>query len=784
MIRNYVVVAVRGLSRDIGYTALNVLGLAVGMACCLLVAAFVQFETSSDAQHTRGDRIYRVLRETRNADGVARYSDGTSGPLAAAMQAEIPEVELAARMWKHWISVKSEDSHLYRSVVVVDPAFFEIFDFRLVSGSVSALRDPGAIFLTEGNARAFFGTGDPTGQALHIQGDQGEGDYIVAGVIEEPAHSTTVWFDLITAHHPAGFYRPQWEDWLPGRWRSTTNYVLLREGADPVRAESKVRPMLARHFGPELARTDTYHLQSLLRTRLYSEADFGIRGERGIRQVCTYAITAALVLLIACINFVNLSTARSSRRAREVGVRKVSGAHRRQLITQFLGESVLLSLLSFGVAVVLASLGRDTFGELVGIGLGRAWNLVPPAIVAAAAVGVLAGIYPALLLTRAEPVAVLKGIGAPSRGARLRRCLVVFQFAAAMLFVILAMTIHGQLTYIANQPLGFDEDHIVNLWMTNRKPELYGDLDRLKQVLLEHPNVISVAGQFAWGIMRPETVTAHEVGADVEHSFHEIGTDPDFLSTFRVKLVSGRNFRPRTTEALVNEAAVEAMDWDDPIGKQIKWPGEVGPLTIVGVVEDFHFESLRSPIGPVAMYHMWFASHMSVRISPTNVAATLDHFQEVWQKNAPEYPFDYQFLDEKIDASYHADRKAAKLATVSAGLSGLVACLGLFGLAALSAEQRTREIGIRKALGASVIRIVSLLSGEFLRLVLLAFVLATPIAHFAGQRWLQDFAYRFDLPWYIFPAVGLLALAVAAVSVSYQSVQAALADPVDSMRYE
>ena len=540
--------------------------------------------------------------------------------------------------------------------------------------------------------------------------------------------------------------------------------------------------MLGRHLGPELAKTDAYHLQSLPRTHLYAEVDFGTQTERSIGQVYTYVLTALLVLLIACINFVNLSTARSSRRAREVGVRKTSGATRTQLVAQFLGESVLLSLLSLCGALVLASWGQETFDQLVGVGLHPPWGLLPGAFAVAILVGVLAGIYPAIALTRPAPGWIMKGLDTAPRGARLRKGLVVSQFAASVLFAILAMTVHSQLTYIATRPLGFDKEQIVALWMINRKPELYEDLDPIKQMLLAHPNVISVAGLFEHGMLGPGAVTARALGDDADHAFHQIGTDPDFLFTFRVELKRGRNFRPRTTEAVVNESAVRAMGWKDPLGQQIKWPGEVGPLTVVGVVEDFHFQSMRSAIGPLAIYHMWFASQLNVRIEPTNAEATIAHFQEVWQKMAPEYPFDYGFIDEAIDRAYRSDRKAARLATFAAGVSGFVACLGLLGLGAFAAERRRREIAVRKVLGASAVRLVAMLSREFFLLVTAANLIAWPIAYVCARRWLDTFAYRIDLAVEIFAITAIIALALAMATVATHTLRAVRANPVDSLR--
>ncbi|HJP31017.1 MAG TPA: ABC transporter permease [Candidatus Latescibacteria bacterium] len=782
MFRSYIVVAVRSLVRDRGFSTLNVLGLAVGMACCLLVAGFVQFETSYDRQHTQADRIYRVLRETRNADGESRFSSGTSGPLAAVMRAEIPEVERAARMWHHWISVQSETQHLYRTVAVVDPAFFDIFDYTMLSGSLDALESPGTVYLTEQNATALFGTEDPIGKPLRIQGDQGAGDYTVAGVFEEPAHSTTLWFDVVTAHHPPGFHRPLWEDWLTGTWRMTRNYILLRDGADPDRAEALLQPMLSRFLGPETGKTDTYHLQSLPRTHLYEEVDFGKRTDRSIDQVYTYALSAGLVLLIAGINFVNLSTARSSRRAREVGVRKASGARRVQLIGQFLGESVLLSLLSLAGAVVLMLLAQDTFNQLVGISLEPAWDIVPAAIPFAVVAGLLAGAYPAIVLSGSQPVGVLKTHHGRTRGAGVRKGLVVFQFASSILFVILSLTVRGQLTYIENRPLGYDEEYIAALWMTNRKPELYGQIENIKHMLLEHPNVISVAALHGWGIMRPAVVTARESGKVGDHAFHGIGTDPDFLSTFGMRLLKGRNLEPETPEILVNEAAVKAMGWDDPIGRQLKWSEERDYATVVGVIGDFHFQSLRSPVGPLIVYNAWFASQVNVRIRSTDVSATIDHFQDVWAKTAPEYPFDVGFIDEAIDRSYHADRQAARLSSASAAMAGLVASLGLLGLVAFATERRRKEISIRKVLGASAARVVGLLSREFLLLVAAANLISWPVAYIVSRQWLDSFVYRTDVGIEVFVLTALMAFSLAMATVATHTLKAVWADPVDALR--
>jgi len=439
MFKNYFIVARRNLMRYKSFSLINIAGLAVGMACCILILQYIRYELSYDRQHTKANHIYRVLRETQQTDGQSNFTWGVSGPLASAMQEEIPEVEQVVRKWHHSIGIKYGDRHLKATFALVDATFFKIFDFPMVSNAdpISTLKQPGRILLTERNVKRFFGNEDPIGKTISIHGSLSEGDYVIAGVLKDYDSNTTMGFDFITTHLPnVRYVNELWDEWIPGSWRMTQVYALLHKGANVKEVEAKLAHIMSRDLGPKVTQTDRYRLQSLPRTRLYSGADFGMRSDQSIEQIYMLGTVAALVIVIACINFVNLSTARASKRTQEVGTRKVFGAHRSQLMRQFMIEAILIALLSAGFAIQLAQLMLPSFNALLQLNLNLGLDLLPYLIGLAIIVGILAGSYPALYLSRFQPAQALNGGTGPKKAEFLRRGLVVLQFTVSIILIV------------------------------------------------------------------------------------------------------------------------------------------------------------------------------------------------------------------------------------------------------------------------------------------------------------------------------------------------------------
>ena len=810
MFKNDLTVAVRSFWRQKTYSLINVLGLAVGLACAILILQYVHFELAFDRHSALANRTYRVLRETRRTDGPSSYSNGLSGLLKDALEEEVPEVVTAVRRWGHGgVTIGWGETRLQGSIAVVDPGYFAVFDLDLENGGdpLTALGQPGTILIKKDRVSKYFGDVDPVGKTVTVHDVIAKGTYVVAGVIEaNPSNTTVHWSEFVTTHYPDEEYPKQhWNRWLPGTWRMTGIYVVLRENALISDVEGKLASIMAKHLGPEVARVDRYRLQKLTRTRLYSTADFGMPSPRRIEHIYALLTTAGLLLLVACVNFINLTTARATRRAREIGVRKMTGAGRGQLIRQFLSESWLMSLMGLVIAVVLTKLALPTVNGFVNADLTIDNETFLLGIGLSLVVGVVAGLYPALVLSSFGPVVAYRMGSAGVGGGWVRRTLVVFQFAVSILLISGTLTVYAQLDYIEGQNLGYDDEGIISLPFFSRGVSRREQL-QVKDAFTGHPNVLGVSLASGRNFQNPSRVTIKRTDKENELSVYQIQADGGFLDIFRIPLLEGRNFRERDLrvdlrrngpdEFILNRAAVRALGFPDdesPIGHPVQvYGGDQKRLykrdklegTIVGVVPDFHFQSLHEPVKPLMINPHYWVWHVLLRVRGDRLTETLSFCEETWYRFAPDIVFRHSFQDERTKNAYQAERQTATLSIVVAGLAVFVGCMGLLGLAAFAAERRSKEIGIRKVLGATVASVLGLLSSEFLRLFIVANVIAWPLAYVMARAWLDSFAYRIDLGLLIFAQGGMIVGVLALTTVFAQTIRAATSDPVDVLRTE
>lgn len=794
MLKNYLLVALRTLKRQRAFALINVTGLAVGLACCLLILLYVRDELSYDRHHTRAEHVARLTRTS---------SALSAGPMGPALVRDLPGVEHAARITGDTrAGIRRDDGEVFsESILFVDSSFVDIFTVEFLRGDpATALHRPDALLLTESAARRYFDDADPMGRPLTVQLEE-QLELTVTGVVADPPRASHFRYDLLASFEPVARASQRMENWHTN-WLFT--YMLLAEGTDAADVEAALPAFFERHVGEEWTH---FGIQSLLDVHLRSaHLEYDIAPQGNIAYVLLFSAVAALILLIACINFVNLSTARSLKRAKEVGARKVFGARRSQLVAQFLGEAVLLAVLALALAGWLVSLLLPFFRDLAGRDLVLTVNDVGPglgmALVLILVVGVVAGSYPAFVLSRFRPAAALRGQsgGMGGRGW-MRRGLVAFQFAVSLFLIVGTLVVDRQLGFLREARLGYDGDQVLAIDFGDA---LDGRYEAVKREVLRHPNVLgasasdNVPGEGVSDFLyRPEGWTEADMpGWDTYF------VDADYMEVLGMEIARGRGFRPDVSpEAagfVINETALRDIVaavgdvWEDPIGRQIEFyvPGAEGWQVlrqgpVVGVVKDFHYRSLHAEIGPLVMQVLpGVFDVLLVDVRTDGLDETLAFLEDQWEAFGPDRPFEYAFLDEAYDRLYQNEAHMGTLFSVFAGLAVLVACLGLFGLAAYTAERRTKEIGVRKVLGASVTDIVLLLSKEFVVLVVVAFVVAAPLVWLAMERWLNNFAYRAEWGLDLLALAGGLGLAIALLTVSAQAIRAALTDPVESLRYE
>ena len=826
MFRSYLIATLRTLLKNRGLTAINILGLAIGMASVILIALYIQYEFSYDQHHVNATRIYRVFR-TVSMENTTSVSPRASGALAPALKRDFPEVQEAIRTRLLTAWVKTDDHFFQQDVCVADREIFNVFTIPFVTGDPgTALTRPSSMVLTESMAHKFFQNQNPIGKVLQVDHQElsGTGTYFVTGIVRDFPPNSTFYFDCLTAT-PKGNLANMWSIWQPtGAYRPFFTYILLLEGYDHRALEQKLPDFMAQYMGDEVRQTTRYILQPLTRVHLYSHRDLGRQfvGSGDIKQVYAFGLVAGFILVLACVNFMNLSTARSSSRAREVGLRKVVGASRQQLIGQFLGESLLVALTAMIVALIVVELVLPWFNgfiqrDLILHSSENLWWLVG-LIGFGLGVGVLAGSYPAFVLSSFLPTQVMKGDWIPgSKHVGLRKALVVFQFAISIAFITGTIVVQEQLAYIRNKDLGFDKELIVGIpiFIYSRQlhhggPEdLRWRIPTVKQVFMAHPNIVkATATRFPQGgYITTDTFRADD--ADWQMGVFDI--DRDYLDFFNIELVAGRlapeppklpetiknlgelqeyekkvrEYREKGQPYILNETAVQQLGWDEPIGKRFKEKN--GPEGyVIGVIKNFHVQTLHNAIRPVTFKTRTGAGkYLYLKLGTQNMQETLAFIEKTWREFLPQIPFTFWILDDDLTrVRYQNEIRTGNALTVFSGLTIFVACLGLLGLISFRAEQKTKEIGIRKVLGASVFSIFNLLAKEFVKLVIIACVIAGPIAYLFAGRWLQDFAYRIDLHVMYFLIGGVLALLLAIATMTYQALKAARTNPVDALRTE
>ncbi|MFC5271877.1 ABC transporter permease [Adhaeribacter terreus] len=800
MLKNYIKIAWRNLVRNKVYSAINILGLAIGISACILIFLFVRDEMTYEEHFDKADRIFRVTNDI-NLQGQTDKFALTPFPLADALKKDFPVVQAVTRVMPIgkqtvWLEDKvfSEENFYF-----ADSTFFRIFNYPFLYGDPStALDAPKTVVITDELAKKYFGSVENAmGQTLKFS----KNPHKITGVFHDPGHSHFKLNALLSVNTFDETLKNQFSgDWFR---MSLYTYVLLPDADKKAEFEANLATFYAKTVVPwmrenKLNASMQYHMQPLPDIHLNNEFSYDISPAGNKAYVYIFGFVALFILLIACINYMNLSTARSAKRSKEVGLRKVIGAHRSQLIRQFVGESVFITILAILVALALVELLLPFFNALTekNFSLANFFNgpflLVMALIVAF--VGLVGGSYPAFFLSAFKPVDVLKSDKNPrGSNAFLRRILVVTQFTISLILIIGTIVVFSQMQFLKNNDLGFNKEQVVVIDIPNGDTTLVNRLPVIRQEFLSNPNIKKVSNAASIPGERTGRLLYLAEGANggqmEEKTLSTLFVDYDFLDMMEIKLKAGRNFSRdiKTDDSMafiINETAAKWLGWQDPIGKNLE-NGLGAKGKVVGVVKDFHFASLHNKIEPLAlMLAPKSQGFLMVRVAPQNLPATLSFIEEKWQTFDKKHPMEYFFLYENFNKQYRAEEKMLTVFGYFAALTILIACLGLFGLASFTAEQRTKEIGIRKVLGSSVSEIMLLLSKDFAWLVLISIVLAAPIAWYGMNRWLQDFAYRTEIHWWIFVLSGLAALIIAMLTVSFQAAKAARLNPIKALRAE
>jgi len=808
MIRNYLKTAYRSLLKNKGFTAINVLGLALGLATCLLIVFYVFDELSYDHYNAKIDRIYRVNSDIKFGGNENSYAVSPA-PLAAAIKASFPEIEQVVRFRNRGgYQVKKGNQDIEEdNMIYTDPSIFNVFTIQMIDGDpATALKEPHSVVITDEMARKYFNrTTNVAGQTLTF-GDTAF--YKVTGVIKKLPKQSHFNFDFFLSS--STLHSDEDLAWFSNNFNT---YLLLRPGTDYKKLQAKLPSFLRAQAGAQLQSIlhinfdqlekggsyFRFSLTPLKDIHLHSDrvGEIGMNGN--ISSVYIFSSIGLFILLIACINFMNLSTARSANRAREVGVRKVLGSARGQLIAQFLTESVIVTLVAAVIAVFAAWALLPLFNNLAGKELVVTpqvfeWSL-PVLFGIVVIIGFIAGAYPAFFLSAFQPIQVLKGkLAGGFKGGFLRGSLVVFQFFISIVLIIGTLVVYKQLKYIQDKDLGFNRDHVLiiqRIWQLGDKDKAFrseiSQLAGVKSASLSGFLPTSDAGNSTSFFKNP---TLDQKNALLTQEWF---VDENYIPTLDIKMAAGRNFSAQmatdSTAVVINEAAAMQLGYENPINQELYTPNDPMGKTmktyhIIGVMKNFNYRSLKEDIKPLLLVYQEDRGAMTVRIKTSNIPALLDQVKAKWTSFVPSKEFNYTFMDDAFNQQYNTEQRTGTIAITLTSLAIIIACLGLFGLAAYAAEQRTKEIGIRKVLGANISTIVGMLSKDFIKLVLIAIVLAVPIGWYFMDKWLQGFAYRINIQWWIFAAAGLAAIIIAFVTISFQSIKAALINPVKSLRSE
>jgi putative ABC transport system permease protein len=786
MIRNNIKLAFRSIFRKQGYSITSIFGLAVGMTCCLAILFFVLDELSYDQYHVKKERIHRLVTAVTSGNSIAKVT----GPWGVAAKAEIPEIEDMTRfVWAGQMLFSRGDKLLYENLGrYADSTTFNIFSFDLLEGDPrTALTAPNSIVLTQSLSKKYFGDEPALGGSIKLDNHEFNVTGILADVPLNSHFSFTYLLSMSSLQHPDK------DDWL--RWNQFYTYLLLRDGASPESVASKMKVVLQKNLEPETAASYDPFLQPLTSIHLYSHLFREMNPNSDVMYIYIFSSIALLILLISCANFVNLATALGATRAKEIGVRKVNGAYRRQLIGQFITEAFITSMLSLLLAQLMTSAILPAVNELTGKNLTLNYIQQPMAlagiILVAILTALLAGGYSAFYLSSLKPVQVIKGKWSPKGGAVVRKGLVTFQFMLSSLLIIGSIIIQQQLYFINTRSLGFDPQQVVTIPI--QADALRTNYETVRKELEALPGVVSVSasgnqpGGSDWGIPS----LAEGFTNDNMPAMRVMAVDPGFIRTFGMEVVNGRGFSADlasdSSAYLINEEGARQLGWTDPLTKTISMPAVNRPGgPVIGVVKDFHFRSLREKIGPLLFFMPpagWYSQY-SIKIDAADTQAILKSIEDKWSQFDPEHPFTFSFFDEGYSQLYQQENRLATIVNYFTFIGIFLSCLGLYSLASLTTEQRTKEIGIRKAIGATSRQIVMMLSKQYLTLVIAGFVVALPAALWMSDKWLQSFAYRDDFNVLLIAAGCGLSVMVALLTVGYRAWRAARINPVVSLRNE
>ena len=807
MFKNYLKIAFRTLLRNKLFTFINTFGLSLGVGCCLLILLFVKNELSFDRFHENSDRLFRLYESGMKVNGEIENSAFLPLPIAPSLKNDIPEIENYTRLLTAGGTMTYGDKVFSEAFLFVDPEFLQMFSFKIRSGATTQALTNQGIVITPPVATKYFGNDDPVGKTLTISQSHLTTDFIVSAVTEEVPVNSSIEFAILMPISRHSRYASQGQSW---RHYNGSSYVLLKDGADRMATQQKLSLAAEKYFGERIKRMreqgnlsesqDAYQLRLQPVTAIHLDTKIQHSPEPVSHPVYSYILSgiALLVLGIACINFVTLSISRASSRTREIGVRKVLGAKRLQLLRQFWGEALLLSLLAMVFGVVLAEfllpmlqeLARTTFATTSFTDS----SLVLFFPVLLLLVSLIAGGYPAAYLSKFQPVAALSGKLKLHHKNLFTRILVAFQFGLSIFLIVCSLFMANQLRYMLNKNLGYDAEHVVVVPTFARDGKLADErVDRLQEELARRPEIV-IAARTSASFTRGWDRNGFKHNGVLRRAF-VYRVDENYLNLMAMELKEGRNFTPGMTSdivgsVIVNEALVKEFGLQEPVvGKRLGgWneknvPG--GPV-IIGVVKDYNFLSLKNQIGPafLTMDPNWFASEVLIRIRGENIPGTLQLLEATWKKIAPEAPFAYSFLDENVARQYDEEKRWGSIITFSSLLAILLACLGLLGLVANTVSNRAKEVSIRKVLGASVANLVETLTSTFLKLILVANIIAWPLAWYAMNPWLQNFAYRIDISLWVFALAGGIAFLIAFLTVGVQALRAAVANPVEALRYE
>jgi putative ABC transport system permease protein len=810
MFKNYFKIALRNLTRFKIYSFINIAGLAVGMACSILIILFVLDELNYDRFHKNSDRIYRLSREWFNQDGTSSlHLARVAPPIGPLLKNDFPNaIEEMTRIIYDWETlVKVDDkSFIEEGFFWAEENFFKVFSFKLLKGNTStALSEPYSCVITESTAKKYFGDENPVGKTI-LYG--GEDNFKVTGVVEDIPKNSHFKFDLlgsfITLNDYIGIEN------LTRNWGSNNyvTYLLLPKNFPVIELEKQIPGFLDKHISQlvidetgnppavQPSKVNKLHLWKLTDIHLHSQLTTELEENGNINDVYIFSITALLILLIAYINFMNLATARSAKRAREIGMRKVLGAYKRQLMLQFIGESLIISFIALFFAIVIVEAALPFFNNFIDKQLSLNYFGNPTIILGLVGltllVGLISGSYPAFLLSSFNTIKVLKGNNSSSRKSTFRTVLVVSQFTISIALIICMGIVYSQMEYFRSKDLGYDKSRIVLLPSSD---EIKTNIESVKSQLYENPKILNITSSRlvpsnmllnSWGGQivsddKAEPLTFRLAVDEVDH---------DFIKTYNLQIIAGRDFSREfgtddTSAFILNEAAVKQLSWNplEAIGKRMNYGNRSGE--IIGVVNNFHFESLHNKIVPVIfLLSKTGNNQFSVKISGNDITRTIEFLKKKWSQFRPDYPFEYKFLEDQLDELYTSEKTLGDIFGIFSMLAVIIACLGLFGLASFAAEQRTKEIGIRKVLGATVSGIVVLFSIEFLKLVIISNLIAWSLAYYAMNSWLEDFAYKTDMSIWIFILSGLVAILIALLTVSFQAMKTGFSNPVKSLRYE